>query len=505
MTLQTKIVKEGSWYVFASYFGSLLGPFYDSDDTSEPYDVIGPKIKSPKGVLIQGSRIGQENSVEHHKTNVSATINPGLVPAPGTIVNSHAPFGYDEMTIRTSAYQHWGIGNRPITPSFSSVHFNIVPNEDGATGHSRHGNVFRYASISRGEYWGDYYGTTQWSGFVVEYEIEFIPGDRSQVILYNSISSGWQTTQGRPSFEAAQAWVSEKLATGPGDTKKRNIVYKDYPKDRSSNMDQINKWLSNFKPKDISLLSPSLEFESWGDLTHNALGNLQSLSANMIAFVKDLKDIKTLIPKLRNLQNVKTHANNYLAYQYGIMPTISDIKAIFESFSTTKYYDRTGLRRVSAYARSASSVDLHGMTWTARGIRRLHVAVDERDTGYKALVEKAREIGFLPSLTNLWDLVPYSFVLDWFIDVGSVLERIDTHHQLLNLDIPYTIMSEKIELDYSESNLELGVTVDVRYTWYHRDVSTFVPQPRIFGEIGKPPTAQNHWVEGSALLLQRTK
>jgi hypothetical protein len=57
------------------------------------------------------------------------------------------------------------------------------------------------------------------------------------------------------------------------------------------------------------------------------------------------------------------------------------------------------------------------------------------DVLYKADLE--------PSLEHGYDLIPYSFVLDWFVNVGDILASIDVFTTAAYLDLAYYIRSYK--------------------------------------------------------------
>lgn len=48
------------------------------------------------------------------------------------------------------------------------------------------------------------------------------------------------------------------------------------------------------------------------------------------------------------------------------------------------------------------------------------------DLPFAKSIKTLMDVDLFPTLTNVWDLVPFSFVIDWFLDIGSLFERIDT-------------------------------------------------------------------------------
>jgi len=245
----------------------------------------------------------------------------------------------------------------------------------------------------------------------------------------------------------------------------------------------------------------SLKSKHFGDLASQAAAGVNRNNVNMIAFMRDLKDPKALIPKLRNLRNVKTHASNYLAVNYGVLPTISDINEIVAAFKrVSPYIDKNGFSTYNAVHRDSRSFG--NITETLE--QRIKIAIENEDCDFTDLMNKIHSAGFAPTLENMWDLVPYSFVLDWFIDIGSFLERVDSSLSLLRLNIRYATKSRKRTLTMSFSPTEnASIQGTINVVSYHRWTTDQCPLPPL--SLSSEITASDHWLEGGALILQRTK
>lgn len=503
--MEVLIPKPGVWYLLATPTysdGTLSGPYHDSGD---PWQVV-PFSPSELSTFKQGLRIAEETSVFHQKVDGKIYVIPALKGAVPTGKFSSAGFPTYIVDIESRWYAS-------VFRTYTTTSLNLLFTGEESFGSgdakslyhgyytTRTGNfsyVNNYVHTPGSGAWGDI-----WRRNVNGLVISEIHKDYCRVRRGTLPGSG-DTVPGEISFESGLI-VARNSAVHKLPTSDLYDANKYYMKEQDFSMSEIKTWIRKLVNPALLTNLPSLNQDDWGDLAHEASSNLDANSANMIAFVKDLRKVKDLIPQLKELGKIKTHASNYLGLEYGILPTVGDLKSIFEAFKQTKYMDRAGYRRVSAYAIRTSSYELLGELVPIQHTRRLHLAVNENDTGLDSLTEKVRSLGVFPSLNNIWDLVPYSFVLDWFVDVGSVLERIDTHHRLFNLDIPYVIKSDKIEAFVSISNASIGVGAALTLTSYNREVTESVPQPRIFGEINKPPTVQNHWIEGSALILSRKK
>lgn len=240
---------------------------------------------------------------------------------------------------------------------------------------------------------------------------------------------------------------------------------------------------------------------NYGDLAMKASEKISANHVNMIAFLRDLRHPTEMIPKLRNLRRLKSYADDFLTVEYGILPTISDLQTIVAAFKRLgPYVDRNGFRTYSAGALSSKDVDNIHFTLE----QHIKLAIGNEDSGFDALMLRLESMGTLPTLENIWDLVPYSFVIDWFIDVGDLLARVDTNLRLMRLDIRYVTQSRKTsitgELAWDVKNPYTGT---VKLEQYHRWVSDQCPVPPL--SLQSTFQAFNHWLESGALLTQRLK
>jgi hypothetical protein len=246
-----------------------------------------------------------------------------------------------------------------------------------------------------------------------------------------------------------------------------------------------------------------IEDKHYGLLAQEASQTVNANNVNMIAFLRDLRKPQELIPKLRNLRKLKLKgvSGEYLGVQYGILPTISDIQAIIRACKAAKaYLDKNGFKTYTAGWHK--EIKQNGLT--SELTQRIKLAIEDEDDAFQELIQRLESMGTLPTFVNIWDLVPYSFVVDWFIDVGGLLERVDTHLRLLRLNIRYVTMSRKTKVS-GKMPVDVGTTFVGSIDWvhYHRWTSDQCPVPPLSLET----TFQdfNTWLEAGALLAQRTK
>lgn len=240
----------------------------------------------------------------------------------------------------------------------------------------------------------------------------------------------------------------------------------------------------------------------YGSLAVDASEQVNATHINMLAFLRDIRNPTQMIPKLRNLKKLKSYADAYLSVEYGLLPTISDLQNIFEAVGRLKpHFDRNGFK--TFHSGTTTTLVANGIT----GIReqRLKLAIRNEDDALCSILNGLESVGILPTFNNVWDLLPYSFVVDWFVDIGDYLARVDTHLRLMRLSISYVTMSHKKS---ATQVLGLGplddLVGDLSMVSYHRWVSDQCPLPSL-SSLNSHIGSFNHWLEASALLVQRKR
>lgn len=259
----------------------------------------------------------------------------------------------------------------------------------------------------------------------------------------------------------------------------------------------MDSFLENVQP----VINSPLKGIPEGDLAMKAAAKVNRNPVNMIAFLRDLRDPKALIPKLKNLGKFKTHAGNYLGMQYGILPTIDDLQHIAQAVKKINPHITKG--GYSSYSASYEEFAFDGYT-EHQLTQRIKLAIEDEDDQFQRLLSSIESSGFAPTFENLYDLIPYSFVLDWFVDVGGFLERVDSRLRLSRLNIVYVTTSYKHRSTFklqSETKFPFAGTIEsVRY---HRRVSDRCPVPALSAHTTF--LLPNHWLEASALIVSRQK
>lgn len=228
----------------------------------------------------------------------------------------------------------------------------------------------------------------------------------------------------------------------------------------------------------------------------------------------------------------KRGAGEFLNYVFGVQPTINDIAKLVDSMSTLttaiiqlrrdsgrgvrRSFDPTPFQREWEYPSSdlssQGSVQLGhtnqvGYRWsnqTTSDVHRAHRATYTstlflrkyeklRFTGsftywlpktplegldWSQVAELNRIIRFAPSLTGVWQLIPWSWLIDWFFDISSTLELIErTQDDSLVINYGYAMRHT-----VCTATQKTEVSTPANYKFEHpvvKTVTTFEKKERI--------------------------
>lgn len=177
---------------------------------------------------------------------------------------------------------------------------------------------------------------------------------------------------------------------------------------------------------------------------------------------------------------VSATRNAWLEARYGLIPTLCDIEAITDKcmFNRNAYVTRRRLvarSGVSEECDKTSSYDQVGLPWTTTWrfggtVQRKHsVAVSAGIIydveNYTSTEEIGRFLGTRPSdmLPTLWERMPYSFVVDWFLNVGQWLTAISPN-PYANVKGSWITTINNDQVVYHPGTIDIDVWVPTKKT-----------------------------------------
>lgn len=145
-------------------------------------------------------------------------------------------------------------------------------------------------------------------------------------------------------------------------------------------------------------------------------------------------------------------ASDWLAVQYGVVPLLHDVVDAAEHFAQRALdaeKDPSKPMLVRFVGRASKTVNFVG--GVGNGIRGSTKHQARTTLNFKVNVSylrQAQQTGILNLASLGWELIPYSFVVDWFADVGDYLNRISYTAGLTFVD---GFHSRKSEITYTGS------------------------------------------------------
>jgi hypothetical protein len=249
----------------------------------------------------------------------------------------------------------------------------------------------------------------------------------------------------------------------------------------------------------------------------------------ILANARRVKSVKGKLGKLFRTSNALV-SDGYLYYSFGIAPLISDMRKMSRAVSHFKEKLQKRVASadhpISVHRSLVGSVDSNlyldlgkpggyqvtpgdGGCWTAevsspivptlvctvRGTR----SVQFHSPVFQQLDNLIDRFGSAGPATFAWNKIPYSFVADWFVDISSVLDRIDNSLTGSTKKIQDTCISQKYQFHVkiqkvppngnTSDNMD-GQVIGIRdYYLYTRKAAGSIPLIAPSGIFGKTQAA----------------
>lgn len=114
-------------------------------------------------------------------------------------------------------------------------------------------------------------------------------------------------------------------------------------------------------------------------------------------------------------------------------------------------------------------------------------------------INELQRYSIFPETSEAWDLIPYSFVIDWALPVSDLLEQVDNRTFAATLPIVASLKGSKISVSVPKGLLKsLGLDGHARIIRYER---THTPIPPIFPHLRQGGDFHS-WLELSAIAVQ---
>lgn len=196
--------------------------------------------------------------------------------------------------------------------------------------------------------------------------------------------------------------------------------------------------------------------------------------------------------------------SSYLVYTYGVAPLIGDLYNSVEELAL-----RLGFPLRKRYFAASQGLAKASQTTTDSGMEKkidARMSSSKRVTAYVEFdVENASRFTAGNILEVGWEVIPYSFVVDWVFSVGDYLSSIDALRAVSNMNVS-TVTKVKynhnVKLKYTNAHGTTYSNHNGAYIFesHKRDVSHTIPLPSL--PSYKPSRSYKTIVNGLMLLWQ---
>jgi hypothetical protein len=258
-------------------------------------------------------------------------------------------------------------------------------------------------------------------------------------------------------------------------------------------------------PLDVNLRNEAI----WSAVENIELAQLNALT--------DFTDVQSPLASLKQvgkffeihseaLQFVKKLANMHLYWQYVVKMNIlttqecSKLVSFLKGNSGTRNRDITNGELIG-HGTARKTVNVPGGTVT-----RTYTAKVVYGSGWspQGSFAELQLLGVMPGIDDLWDAVPYSFVVDWAVPVQEHLTRAQKLVDLIHLPMICLVLGYKDVATFSQDiqGDEHVFHLDISATLYRRRVHDSLPLNMSLGALA----THSPWVHsltGTELILQR--
>jgi len=271
----------------------------------------------------------------------------------------------------------------------------------------------------------------------------------------------------------------------------------------------------------FSALAGDVNPDGYFYAAQSAIEGIHTSTVNGIEFTKDLAELHRLVKpildllKKRNIiQLLKSIPNLILWWKYAIMNNFRDLRSLWAAFKiivrsrkTLTLYAKYKNSTFSKYGAFSEPSDLIGFShvnhsFHARVVARLEYPYGYDESPWGGLQAMMEDMGLRLTTRFVWDILTLSFVVDWFVNIGKLLDQVDYSQTVSTLRLRDFVSSVLTNATTEETEFigTCGLYGSLSLRTYTRNVSLALPAAPF--EAG-PPAFLNHWWEGALIFLNK--
>lgn len=246
----------------------------------------------------------------------------------------------------------------------------------------------------------------------------------------------------------------------------------------------------------------------WEKAMTAGLNQVNFFDSNGIAFAHDVASLPTtILSDVRNLRQfskvdpsgkLKIAASTFLSVHYGYKLLAADGIELANELAD---YTTTHTLHIGQSLHPQAEVVTVGDRTIISAYGHLNVYYDPYAQLETEIGKFAEAVDLVPDFSNVWDMIPFSFVVDWFTNIGDLASNIDNYFTLTQQHkVLGSIRSRKVCYKYRPA----GFFGSVQCTRYIRQPSEgWFPVPKYSFQFQNPVTNLYHWLEGAALVVSK--
>lgn len=231
----------------------------------------------------------------------------------------------------------------------------------------------------------------------------------------------------------------------------------------------IGGFYDDLKDQSINFAQALAELRQTSSMIIEAAGRIANL---MLALKKG--NINKVAKIVSNQLSKKQISNDWLVYQYGVKPLMSDVDGMAKHLANSIHQLPKVSAKKSSFEEEVFSDLIPFSSGGVAGVAQLSIKTKYAmkigcdvlfDTPY---LTQLKQLGFVNVPNLIYELIPFSFVADWFFPIGDFLNRLDATADLKCQQIYFTsFVTQDITL-----TLLPGGTDDNGFEWSGSPVTT---------------------------------
>jgi hypothetical protein len=289
--------------------------------------------------------------------------------------------------------------------------------------------------------------------------------------------------------------------------------------------------LPHFRGVALSLLNDSFSgnFLSSKEAIDKELQQLEANHLETLSEVADLGGMVSVLKVIKYIGNFKRRpvpailqilsvvSDATLTYSFGLAPTVASCNELADKAKPllAKLSSLSTPRSANGKFTYAIPDEFVSEFPGTRLVCRSKIRYSVNPDSYLSALLPIKSLGLLPTLSSLWDLVPFSFLIDQILHVGSNQDDVESVVSILAMNIHFSVNSMCFTYKFTEDDcIVAGIIPDTsvehdnaddtcpRYSVYCRYVLDTIPvmgptRFRFHGEVSLPD-----WITSSALLYK---